>query len=579
MKKKTLDVGVEVYLNDLLESRLLIQASSGGGKSYMLRVLAEQALPHMPVLILDWEGEFASLRERFDMVLAGSGGDVPCDVKSAAMLARSLVDLQVSALIDLSELKSHLRLDYVRDFLTALIELPRKSWPSTKGKAFLVMVDEAHKLCPQSSRSVAGPAVIDLQSRGRKRGFVGVLATQRLSKLDKDAAAECGTVFVGRCSSIDSARACDILGLPKKESHGLTQLRAGEWRAVGAALEPGLQKFRGAKAKTTHAKSGAKLLAPPAPSKKIRRILPSLQAIQDQTVEELRTVEQYKKELANIRRELTNERKGKSKPEIRTVDRVVGDPAAVEKAVRLRDRIWERWIKTEIHPILRRFYGMVDHIIQKKPAEHIYPQSPELPAIEKSAPIDSSPPKSIPTPSATFAKRSKVDRLLTEPNGELTAPQQRVLDSVAWWGRVGVPRPAKACVAIIARYSASSGGFNNLLGQLRAGGYIDYPSGGHIELTGEGHAAISSADGFGTLKDLHNAWREMLSAPQLKLLEVIIRYYPDTLTKEDLAVETQYSPTSGGFNNLLGRLRKFGLITKSGEIKGTTLLFPEALLR
>lgn len=575
MKRKTLNVGIEVYLNELLESRLLIQASSGGGKSYMLRVLAEQALPHMPVFILDWEGEFASLREKFDMVLVGAGGDVPCDVKSAAMLARSLVELEVSALIDLSELKVHARQDFVRDFLTSLIELPRKSWPSTKGKAFLVMVDEAHKLCPQKERSVAGPAVIDLQSRGRKRGFVGVLATQRLSKLDKDAAAECGTVFVGRCSSIDSKRACDILGLPAKESHGLTQLRAGEWRGVGAALEPGLQKFRGAKAKTTHAKSGAKLLTPPKPSKKIRNVLPQLEKIREQTVEELRTVEQYKKELANVRRELTNERKGKPKPEIRTVDRVVGDPAAVEKAVRVRDRIWERWLKAEVHPILRRFYGMIDHIIQKKPAEHVYPQGPELPEIEAPAKINSSPSKSV--PASSFPQRPKTKAVTAQLNGELTAPQQRVLDSVAWWNQIGVEKPSKACVAIMAKRSAKSGGFNNLLSELRTAGYIDYPVPGYVELTTIGADAAVTPDTYGTLEDLHNAWRAVLENPHVKVMNAVIEAHPRGISKEDLGETTGYSSTSGGFNNILSRLRKLGVITK-GVIRATELLFPEELM-
>jgi DNA helicase HerA-like ATPase len=85
MKNPVVNIGAKLNLWLLIESRLLIQASSGGGKSYMLRVLAEQTLPHMPVIILDWEGEFASLREKFDVVLAGPGGDAPCDVKSAKL--------------------------------------------------------------------------------------------------------------------------------------------------------------------------------------------------------------------------------------------------------------------------------------------------------------------------------------------------------------------------------------------------------------------------------------------------------------------------------------------------------------
>jgi DNA helicase HerA-like ATPase len=40
--------------------------------------------------------------------------------------------------------------------------------------------------------------VIALMSQGRKRGYCGILATQRLSKLHKDAAAECNNVLIGR---------------------------------------------------------------------------------------------------------------------------------------------------------------------------------------------------------------------------------------------------------------------------------------------------------------------------------------------------------------------------------------------
>jgi hypothetical protein len=35
-------------------------------------------------------------------------------------------------------------------------------------------------------------------SQGRKRGFAGIIATQRLSKLHKDAAAEANNVIIGR---------------------------------------------------------------------------------------------------------------------------------------------------------------------------------------------------------------------------------------------------------------------------------------------------------------------------------------------------------------------------------------------
>jgi hypothetical protein len=54
---------------------MLIQANSGGGKSRAIRQLLEQTHGRVQQLVLDPEGEFATLRERFDYVLAGRGAE------------------------------------------------------------------------------------------------------------------------------------------------------------------------------------------------------------------------------------------------------------------------------------------------------------------------------------------------------------------------------------------------------------------------------------------------------------------------------------------------------------------------
>jgi len=42
-----------------------------------------------------------------------------------------------------------------------------------------VLLDEAHVFCPEQSQSEAQGAVTDLATRGRKRGYGLVMATQR----------------------------------------------------------------------------------------------------------------------------------------------------------------------------------------------------------------------------------------------------------------------------------------------------------------------------------------------------------------------------------------------------------------
>jgi DNA helicase HerA-like ATPase len=71
----------------LIESRLLVQANSGGGKSWLLRRLLEQSHGKVQQIILDPEGEFGTLREKYDYVLAGKGGNTPAEPRSATLQA------------------------------------------------------------------------------------------------------------------------------------------------------------------------------------------------------------------------------------------------------------------------------------------------------------------------------------------------------------------------------------------------------------------------------------------------------------------------------------------------------------
>src|SRR5260370_22652848 len=106
----------------LVDTRLLIQANSGGGKSWLLRLIAERA--GIQTIILDNEGEFASLREAVDVLLIGASGELPANPRHAALLARRLLEYKVSAVLDLYELKLAER----RRLLTPLLE-PRTPLP------------------------------------------------------------------------------------------------------------------------------------------------------------------------------------------------------------------------------------------------------------------------------------------------------------------------------------------------------------------------------------------------------------------------------------------------------------------
>src|SRR3546814_13272694 len=69
----------------------------------------------------------------------------------------------------------------------------------------IVSVDEAHLFAPhgdngvsRETRKASLETMRDLMCRGRKRGLAGIIATPRLSKLDKNVAAEALNSLRGR---------------------------------------------------------------------------------------------------------------------------------------------------------------------------------------------------------------------------------------------------------------------------------------------------------------------------------------------------------------------------------------------
>ncbi len=311
MKKFTLgttkdEKPLHADMERLLLSKAIIQANSGGGKSYMLRLMLEACAAQMQTIVLDAEGEFASLREKFDMVLVGAGGELDADPRSAPELARKLLELNVSAVIDLYSIRLPQRKEFVRLFCESIVDAPKALWHPC-----MFAIDEAHVFAPEKGHGEAESldAVISLSSLGRKRAFGLILATQRLGKLNKDAAAECNNVLIGRTVlDTDVKRAKDMIGLEAKEAMAtLRELDPGEWFAYGPALDAiGVVRFRGAKVQTTHPEPGTRhKLKPPEPSAKVAAIAGQLKAAaKERDIADPLNMEQARASITDLRRQL-----------------------------------------------------------------------------------------------------------------------------------------------------------------------------------------------------------------------------------------------------------------------------------
>jgi hypothetical protein len=292
---------INIDLTKLIDSKLLVQANSGGGKSWAIRRILEQSHGKVQHIVLDPEGEFGTLREKYDYILCGKGGDVPADPRSAAMLAHKLLEYKASAIIDLYELHPQDRKRYVRLFLESLVNAPKELW-----NPCLVVIDEAHTFVPEKGESEAANAVIGLASLGRKRGFCAILATQRISKLHKDAAAECNNKLIGRTGlDIDRKRASEELGFTSKEQNlSLRTLEPGEFFSFGPAISNDVIKLRIGDIQTTHPKAGSRTLTEVAPPREgIKKILAKLADLPAEAKKEAVTVSELKEQIRSLTRE------------------------------------------------------------------------------------------------------------------------------------------------------------------------------------------------------------------------------------------------------------------------------------
>lgn len=160
----------------------------------------------------------------------------------------------------------------------------------------------------------------------------------------------------------------------------------------------------------------------------------------------------------------------------------------------------------------------------------------------------------------------------------ITRPQQRILDALAWFNTLGIRTPTKVAVGFVARVKPTTGSYGNNLGALRTAGYIEYPKNGHIALTDRGWSSANAPTIPTTNESLHQMVYDLVTAPQAKILRIIIEHYPGDLERGLPAEQLGIDPKTGSYGNNLGALRTLGVIDypAKGRVVATDLLFPRS---
>ena len=137
-------------LEELLATRLLVQGNSGSGKSHLLRRLLEQSAPWVQQTIIDPEGDFVALAERFGHLLIDAEDHTERGLQVAGERARIH---RVSTVLNLEGLDAENQMRRAAAFLGGLFDVARDHW-----YPMLVVVDEAQLFAPAVAGEVTDEA-------------------------------------------------------------------------------------------------------------------------------------------------------------------------------------------------------------------------------------------------------------------------------------------------------------------------------------------------------------------------------------------------------------------------------------
>lgn len=227
---------VHMDVEELLATRLLVQGNSGSGKSHLLRRILEESAHLVQQVVIDPEGDFASLEDAFGHVVVQAD---TYNEREIGRIAARIREHRASVVLNLEALDVEAQMNCAASFLNALFDAPRDQWYPA-----LVVVDEAQIFAPAAAGEVSDAArrtslsaMTNLMCRGRKRGLAGIIATQRLAKLAKNVAAEASNFLMGRTFlDIDMARAADLLGMERRQAEQIRDLERGSFIGLGPAV-------------------------------------------------------------------------------------------------------------------------------------------------------------------------------------------------------------------------------------------------------------------------------------------------------------------------------------------------------
>lgn len=533
---------------EALDDRLAFVGTAGSGKTYnagsgVERLLAAKAR----AVVIDPLGVWWGLRLKadgatasgFDIpIFGGTHGDLALTEHAGALIGETVAGMAESCILDLSQIGTKAgERRFMLAFLTAL-------YRGVNGSPVHLIIDEADMWAPQRLLDKEGEAakllgmMETIVRRGRVKGFIPWLITQRPAVLSKDVLSQADGMIAFKLTASQDRDAIGawIEGQADKQEGknilaSLPSLERGRgvvWIPTRGILETAAfpQKVTFDSSRTP--KRGEKKHDATLRPLDLGKLKDRLSKVEAET--KANDPKALKAEIAALKREAAN-----------AGHNAAIDPKAVEEA-------YQRGVAEGLARGENRATAALK-TAHDRLSDALAVAGNALKSLNSPMPSPTAPRRRVTAPPV---RASRPTASLLQANGQFNRSQHRVLRSLAMWKALGHENPSREMVAAAAGYSPSSGGFNNLLGGLSTAGAIGKPMPGHVNL-------LMSAEEM-TFEEGRDMLLSYLSNPQRKLVDALNG--SGDLSRDELGERTDYSASSGGFNNLIGSLTTLGLITK-----------------
>lgn len=274
-------------VESIVTGRTFIASITRWGKSWTTRKIIECCFGHAGIIIIDPEGEYSSLREKFPFLIIGK--DIPLQLETAEFMAERALESKINVIIDTSMVEDEeIAKEYINLFLRKFFFLE-----TTLRQPYLIVVEEAEDFAGEKgigSQTCLG-IMINIVKKGGKRGIGAMFIAHRPAWVSKGVLSQCSNKAIGKIESTDFDALEKFARVPSNIIERLPDLNKGEFCFVGDWVQqPTFVKI--GQVQTTHLGFTPGLM-PPSP-KELQGFIQKLQ------VNLKAFVEQVKPSLPNI---------------------------------------------------------------------------------------------------------------------------------------------------------------------------------------------------------------------------------------------------------------------------------------